>query len=249
MPLRFLRPGLTTSDRWNSVSWQAQSFYIRLLTLVDDYGRYDSRPAILSSHAFPLSVGGMKTEELSKLAKELSEAGLVVFYTHKGKPYLQLSNWQERARSASKFPQFDNTCKQLFTIANNCMLPTPSPSSSPPPSSSPKEGGIKPVNLASDFIIPTDEQEWLAICRNTVPELPEWRCKQEYHYHAPRGWKGITDIYAAARSAMNRWVLDGHPANPPQTVTGKRDQRSVGMVPDPGKADKIAAEVARRNAK
>ena len=53
MPQRFLRPGITTSRRWNSLDWDSQSFYIRLLTLVDDYGRFDADPQLLKSYAFP----------------------------------------------------------------------------------------------------------------------------------------------------------------------------------------------------
>jgi hypothetical protein len=198
---------LTTSDRWNAVSWKAQSFYIRLLTLVDDYGRYDARPAVLSAHAFPLTTGGVSTTELSQLAKELSDVGLAIFYTSSDKkPFVQLLNWHERPRSASKFPEFANNCAQLFTSANNCLLPTPSPS--PSPSTSPTIAIAR--NLASDFIIPT-ESEYIDLARRIEPMLPVWRIQDDWLKCQEMGWKGIVDASARIRRVLTWWKNDGAP--------------------------------------
>lgn len=104
MPQRFLKPGITTSKKWDGCSWQAQSFYIRLLTLVDDFGRYDGDCMLLRSHAFPLR-DDVSKNKVAELCKELQEAGLTLFYSINGKDYLQLTNWSERARAeSSRFP-------------------------------------------------------------------------------------------------------------------------------------------------
>jgi hypothetical protein len=104
MPQRFLRPGITTSDRWNSVSFEAQSLYIRILTLVDDFGRYDARVAILHGQCFALRPE-IKPQRTAGLRSELQQAGLIDVYTVDGREYLEITQWQERARSnASKFP-------------------------------------------------------------------------------------------------------------------------------------------------
>jgi uncharacterized phage protein (TIGR02220 family) len=133
MPQRFLKPGITTSKKWCSTSWVCQSFYIRLLTLVDDYGRYDAEPVLLKSHAFPLRED-IRASQVSALCKEMSQAQLAIFYKADGKMYVQLTNWTERVRAdESKFPAFDNTCQQMFADDSKCSLP---PSSSSPPSSS-----------------------------------------------------------------------------------------------------------------
>ena len=105
MPIRFLRPGLTTSERWNGLSWMAQSFYVRLLTLVDDHGRYDANPRLLLSHAFPLS-DQVTTEQVRALCDQLAQAQLIGLYQAEGKPYLYLTKWRERVRTESKFPKF-----------------------------------------------------------------------------------------------------------------------------------------------
>jgi hypothetical protein len=117
MPQRFLKPGITTSRKWDSCSWQAQSFYIRLLTLVDDFGRYDGDPMLLRSHAFPLR-DDIKTSTISTMCSELAKAGLANFYTVSGKDYVQLLNWTERPRaSVSRYPeQIDNQHLQTNVV-------------------------------------------------------------------------------------------------------------------------------------
>ena len=47
MPDRIVRQGILTSDRVNQLDWGAECFYRRLMSIVDDYGRYDARPAVL----------------------------------------------------------------------------------------------------------------------------------------------------------------------------------------------------------
>lgn len=104
MPQRFLRPGLTTSDRWNSCSFEAQSMYIRILTLVDDFGRYDGRIPILHAHCFALRPD-IKPQDSAGFRSELQTKGLLDVYTINGKEYIQVLRWQERARSErSKYP-------------------------------------------------------------------------------------------------------------------------------------------------
>lgn len=135
MPQRFLRPGITTSERFNALSWESQSLYVRLITLVDDFGRYEANLRLLVSHTFPL--GGpdgksMSTTLIAKWCKELSDRGLVQFYEIDQKKYLQMLRWTERARAEkSKFPAFDSTCEQLTTLDIKCSPPSSSPS---PPS-------------------------------------------------------------------------------------------------------------------
>lgn len=110
MPQRFLRPGIRTSERFNSVSRNAQALYLAILTLVDDYGRYDGRPSVLHGEAFAVwndlnPLISVNPQETAALCCALSESKLVEFYEVEGKKYLQLVQWQERARGPSKFPE------------------------------------------------------------------------------------------------------------------------------------------------
>jgi len=127
MPQRFLRPGITTSQRFNAVSWPAQSLFARLLTLVDDFGRYESDFRLLRSHAFPFgdpSGKEIKLPDVEKMCAELAAAGMAAFYKSGGKQFVQLFRWEERARAqSSKYPE----------LTKDCEPPAPSPSPSPSP--------------------------------------------------------------------------------------------------------------------
>lgn len=104
MPQRFLRPGITESDNWNACSFEAQSLYVRLLTLVDDFGRYDGRIPVIHAHAFALRPD-IKPLRTAALRSELVKHNLIDVYSVEGKEYLQLLRWQERTRSErSKYP-------------------------------------------------------------------------------------------------------------------------------------------------
>src|SRR5262245_38069914 len=96
MPNRYLREEIITS-RWNRCSWMAQSFYIRLLGLVCDYGRYEADATILCAQAFP-TYPHFRTATVRKLLAELVAKELILQYTVEGKPYLQILRWKERVR-------------------------------------------------------------------------------------------------------------------------------------------------------
>ncbi len=118
-----------------------QTLYIRILTLVDDYGRYEADAELIRSEAFPygdpegnpVAVPTIDSGLLSLASKDL-----VLLYETDGKRYLQLTRWKERVRSESKFPDPSNCV--LLTFASNCQqmiasstttTPTTSPSPTP----------------------------------------------------------------------------------------------------------------------
>ena len=192
MPVRLLRPGLTTSERFNACDWFTQSLYVRLLTLVDDFGRYDSNLKLLKSHAFPLSDDRDVTlEAIAASCARLSASGLVEFYESDGKKCLQISKWQERVRSKSKYPDptaLASKCAQMTASAvaptandSKCCPPTPSPialrpSPSPTPTPAPE--------ARAEAAIPTfDEVKALAAMR----AVPEASAKSFFDHHEGNG--------------------------------------------------------------
>lgn len=127
MPQRFLRPGITTSDAWNAVSFEAQSFYVRILTLVDDFGRYDGRVAILHGQCFALRPD-VTVKRTAALRCELHDAILIQVYESDGKEFIQVERWNERARSEkSKFPDVPPR-QESAGIRSGKTLPSSSPS-------------------------------------------------------------------------------------------------------------------------
>jgi hypothetical protein len=131
--------------RWNAVSRDAQALYIAILTLVDDYGRYDGRDSILWADAFTIwnelhPAESCGVERIPALRCELKGHLLVDFYEVGGKKCLQMLQWQERVRenAKEKWPANPNP---LRNPAESCGIlppkPSPSPSPSPTPSSTP----------------------------------------------------------------------------------------------------------------
>ncbi len=104
MPQRFLRPGIRTSEAWNKTSFRAQGLYIGIMTLVDDFGRYDGRSRLLHGEIFGLR-DDVKPQQTAAALNELCRNRLIHHYLVDGKEYLQVTRWTERARSeTSRYP-------------------------------------------------------------------------------------------------------------------------------------------------
>lgn len=103
MPSRILREGIVSSERVNKLSEKAEVFYRRLMSVVDDYGRYFAHPAILRTACYPLRLDTTSEADIKQLLGECVDAGLVLFY-NAGK-HIQLTDFKQQTRSASKFPQ------------------------------------------------------------------------------------------------------------------------------------------------
>jgi hypothetical protein len=151
MPQRFLKPGIRNSERWNSVSWSAQSLYIRLLTVVDDYGRFDGRSAVIHGECFSLynainPDNPVKLQETDKMLQEIAASFLIELYDAKGKRVMQITQWTERIRDGvkEKWPSKNNG-ELLQLPADSCKnLPSPSPSPSSIPPSITITSGYRP---------------------------------------------------------------------------------------------------------
>lgn len=116
MPTRYLKPGVRDSEAIDVLSPLAETLFYRLLVTVDDFGRYDGRPAMVKAHCFPIKE--MSSTQCAELLNELHQAGLVVLYSVDDKPYLQMCKWENIPRSKeSKFPPLDAGYAQLHTLA------------------------------------------------------------------------------------------------------------------------------------
>ena len=173
MPQRFLRPAIRQSKRWNRLPWDAQSLYIRLITLVDDHGRYEADPELLRSEAFPYGDPNgdvMDVTTIDNICKHLLSSGLVNFYEIDGTKYLQVLRWQERARSKSKYP--DPPCKQMLSDENICAPPKPIAISHKPSPEIKKEDD----SAKSSCVPPLTRSEFnaLADIRGVPADCAEW---------------------------------------------------------------------------
>jgi hypothetical protein len=116
MPDRYVRAGILTSERVNTLSWAEEVFYRRLMSAVDDYGRFDARNAILRAELYPLKVDSVREADIATWKRRAAEAGLIVLYQVDGREFLQIQNFRQRTRSPSKFPE-----PSPLTSADKCQ--------------------------------------------------------------------------------------------------------------------------------
>lgn len=107
MPNRILREGILTSERIERLNWAEEVFYRRLMSVVDDYGRYYARPALLLAACYPLLLKKVSDSDIEKWLTACVNAALVrVYPAQDGKRYLELVDFKQQVRAAtSKFPQ------------------------------------------------------------------------------------------------------------------------------------------------
>lgn len=105
MPSRILREGILTSERVDSLAHHSELFYRRLMSVVDDFGRFDGRPQMLRVSCFPLRVDRVREADISRWLDELQTAGLIALYAVNGKPYLEMHDFRQQVRAKeSRFP-------------------------------------------------------------------------------------------------------------------------------------------------
>lgn len=104
MPERIVRPGILSSDAVCSLSWQSEVFYRRLMSVVDDYGRYDGRLPILRAALYPLQLEKVSDSDVGKWRLETAKAGLVRIYAVEGKEFIEISKFDQRIQGKPKWP-------------------------------------------------------------------------------------------------------------------------------------------------
>jgi hypothetical protein len=118
LPNRILREGILTSERIAKLSWPAEVFYRRLMSVVDDFGRYYATPTLLRAACYPFQLEKVSDSDIGKWIRETEEAALVrVYPAEDGKRYLELRDFRQQVRAkASKFPQPRADVQQLHSV-------------------------------------------------------------------------------------------------------------------------------------
>ena len=104
MPGRILREGILSSIRLSVLNWEEEVFYRRIMSVVDDYGRFEAHPTLLRSRCYPLLIDKVSEGEINKWMKACEKAKLIVLYKVRGKAYLLINDFTQRTRTASKCP-------------------------------------------------------------------------------------------------------------------------------------------------
>jgi uncharacterized membrane protein YgcG len=127
MPNRILREGILTSERINSLKPQAELFFRRLMSVVDDFGRYSANPALLRAHCYPLKLDEVREADISRWLTEVESAGLIALYAVETKRYLEMLDFRQQVRARdSKWPQPPSGCVADATqTSSSCLAHAP----------------------------------------------------------------------------------------------------------------------------
>lgn len=125
MPTRYLKPGVRDSEAIDNLSPQAEVLFYRLLVTVDDFGRFDARPAMIKAQCFPIK-DSINIAKCKDLLDELNNKGLIYIYEAGGKLTLTMCKWDNVPRAKeSKYPAPTDCCIQLHTSANQVNTDVP----------------------------------------------------------------------------------------------------------------------------
>lgn len=118
MPNRIIREGILDSEAINALSDDGEILYRRLMSIVDDFGRFEDKPELIRARCFPLKLADWDLTRVSRALAEVSTPRAddsqpladdrqprapVSRYEVEGKRYLQINNFGQRERH-SKYP-------------------------------------------------------------------------------------------------------------------------------------------------
>ena len=122
MPNRILREGILTSPRMARLGgWADEVFYRRLMSVVDDFGRYYADPGLLRAACYPRQLNKVSDSDIGKWLTACVTAALVrVYPASDGESYLQLLDFKQQVRTkTSRFPDPPSTCAADATHASS----------------------------------------------------------------------------------------------------------------------------------
>lgn len=124
MPNRILREGILTSERVAMLSWPEEIFYRRIMSVVDDFGRYHANHKLLRAACYPLLIDKVSDADIGKWLTSCVTAALVSVYpAPDGKRYLQLLDFRQQSRAEkSKYPPPPDGCVASAThVSSICV--------------------------------------------------------------------------------------------------------------------------------
>lgn len=158
MPDRVVRENILKSSMVDNLSWSAEVFYRRLMSVVDDYGRFEARPNVLRASLYALRLEKVSEPDVAKWLDECSTAGLIRKYPANGKEYIEILQFDQKLRvMREKYPP-----PKVEKISGNVLLSetkqNPNLNSKPIPN--PKKAAPE-IFLVEGFEYPFQSDEFL----------------------------------------------------------------------------------------
>jgi hypothetical protein len=243
MPTRYLKPGIRDSESIEKLTHIAETLYYRLLVTVDDFGRYDARPAMVKAACFPIkdSINANKTEGL---LEELAKHGLVQIYKVEDKPYLQMTKWDNIPRAKeSKYPTASYDCIQMHTSAYKSHTDVPLTETETKTKTETKTvqapEGVSPE--VWDSFVKQRKASRAVITESVLKtikfeaEKAKWTMEQALAECAARGWRGFKAEWVLPKANPADIVkLTVPPSNEPDPALEKikADEKMAAPMPD-----------------
>lgn len=208
-----LREGILTSERVDMLTPAGEVFYRRLMSVVDDYGRFSANPKLVRAACYPLKLDTVHDEDITEWVKECASAALVLCYQVSGKQYLEVQDFRQQVRSkVSKYPDPpSNVC--------NCLADAKQMPESAHLDGDVDEDGGEDGNSSANAEVAIGDAESPSGSR--IPNCPHQQLIDLYAQHLPelpypRIWEGERQNAMRARW---RWVLTAKQKNGQQYAT------------------------------
>ena len=104
MPNRIVKENLLSSPAITALSFAAEVFFRRLMSVVDDYGLYDARPLVLLPALYPRQLEKVSVGDIKEWLEDCVNVGLIRLYQAGQDLYLQIVNFGQQIRSAPQYP-------------------------------------------------------------------------------------------------------------------------------------------------
>lgn len=125
---RVVRDELLTSERYWSVSIEAQRLFVHLILCADDLGRFSGKNYTIRTACFPGQA--VQAEKVEKLLTELQDADLVRIYQHESERFIFIPRFRQRLRYFhSRYPAPPKEISDVATEKSDSRRTTVSPES------------------------------------------------------------------------------------------------------------------------
>lgn len=213
MPSRILREGILTSEPVNSLLPEAELFYRRLMSVVDDFGRYYASPKLLRPACYPLQIDRISEQDIERwlTACEWTEPQILARYEVQGKQYLEMVNLKDGRSRTSKFPANPDSHVRADVTDSDSDSDSKTDSDSGIPFSN-----LIPPSLLSSAEFPPAWTEWAEhrreiraklterAAKKTLAEMDEWgvdRSVAAINHSIAQGYRGCFEPKGNQRSA------------------------------------------------
>lgn len=188
-------------------------FYRRLMSVVDDYGRFSANPKLVRAACYPLKLDSVSDQHIAEWLLECSQANLVLCYEVSGKQYLEVNDFRQQVRSKqSKFPD-------PLLVASNCLADAKQLQDSAYLDEDGDGDGVDDGNTSTDVEVAIGDAD--SRSKSSIPDCPHQQLIDLYAQHLPelpypRIWEGERQKSMRARW---RWVLTAKQKNGQQYAT------------------------------